>query len=379
MIRVDDTNDRYHRQNLITWWDQSKLKAASVLVVGAGAIGNEVVKNLALVGVGQITIVDMDMIEHSNLARCVFFREVHEGRPKAEVLAEEARGLNTDVEASGLVMPVQSLGLAFLRKFDIVIGALDNREARAWVNQAARKLGIHWIDSAIEGLRGLVRMFPPEGPCYACTLTENDWKQMAHRKSCALLAPEEILDGKTPTNASTAGVVAGVQVQEVIKFLVGNEALLSLRGKCWVYTGDSMVTYVTNYQEDPYCLAHDSYGELREFTGTTLADVVVASSGVEGFAPYAVDFEEELISIGECRGCGESSGSKTRFRSALNLGDGRCAGCGADLPAEIWSSVEANHPILETAIGEVGFGLEDVLSVRSGSSERLHYLVKAGT
>ena len=65
--------DKYNRQKGITWWDQSALRASHVLVVGAGALGNEIVKNLALVGVGKISIVDMDQIEHTNLARCVFF------------------------------------------------------------------------------------------------------------------------------------------------------------------------------------------------------------------------------------------------------------------------------------------------------------------
>ena len=378
MIQLDDTNSRYHRQELITWWDQSKLKAGRVLVVGAGAIGNEVVKNLALVGVGSITIVDMDLIEHSNLARCVFFREDHEGRPKAEVLAEEASKLNPDVNAVGLVSPVQRLGAAYLRDFHVVIGALDNREARAWVNQASRKLGITWIDAAIEGLRGLVRMFPPEGPCYACTLSENDWKQMAHRKSCALLAPEEILSGKTPTNATTAGIVASVQVQEVIKLLVGNSQLLSLLGKCWVFTGDSMSTYVTGYQEDPFCLAHDSYENLYVFPGGTLAELVDKASLEQGFEPYALDFEEELVAISECRNCGSKAGTKTRFRSALELGDGRCAECEAALPTEIWSSIEVDHPVLQHNISSLGFGMADIVSVRSRTSERIHYIVREG-
>jgi adenylyltransferase/sulfurtransferase len=73
MIEVELTDSRYHRQELITWWDQSRLSNSKVLVVGAGAIGNEVVKNLAMVGAGFISIVDMDSIENSNLARCVFF------------------------------------------------------------------------------------------------------------------------------------------------------------------------------------------------------------------------------------------------------------------------------------------------------------------
>ena len=67
---------RYDRQERIWWWDQASLASARVLVVGAGALGNEIVKNLALVGVGHVDVVDMDSIENSNLARCAFLRPV---------------------------------------------------------------------------------------------------------------------------------------------------------------------------------------------------------------------------------------------------------------------------------------------------------------
>ena len=72
-LYIDD-DDRYSRLRLIAWWDQAKLAAARILVVGAGALGNEVLKNLALLGVGTIYLVDFDTIEQSNLTRSVLFR-----------------------------------------------------------------------------------------------------------------------------------------------------------------------------------------------------------------------------------------------------------------------------------------------------------------
>src|SRR3954462_8103534 len=93
-VDLDDEHDRYHRQTLISWWDQDRLRSATVIVVGAGALGNELVKHLALAGVGRVVVADFDHIENSNLARCVFFRESDDGRPKAEVLAARAMELN---------------------------------------------------------------------------------------------------------------------------------------------------------------------------------------------------------------------------------------------------------------------------------------------
>ena len=70
VLRIDE-EDRYSRFRLIAWWDKDKLAAARVLVVGAGALGNEVLKNLALLGVGAAFVIDFDHIEESNLTRSV--------------------------------------------------------------------------------------------------------------------------------------------------------------------------------------------------------------------------------------------------------------------------------------------------------------------
>ncbi len=374
MSEVLDLGDsRYHRQELITWWDQDSLRASRVLIVGAGALGNEVAKNLALVGVGHIEIVDMDSIEHSNLARCVFFRESDEGANKAIILAREISALNNEVNVAAYGLPVQRLGIGFLRKFDLVIGALDNREARAWVNQACRKLGKTWIDGAIEGLRGVARVFAPEGACYMCTLGENDFKQMSYRKSCALLAPDEILSGKTPTNATTAAVIAAVQAQEAIKILVNRSDLVALSGKGWVFTGDSMDSYVTAYREDEYCLDHDSYLDFRgPFNSSTLAELA-READVDLGDVVSIDFEEDVISFSGCVQCGGAP--VTKVRSAHRLGAGVCPDCDAELPGSTTTTLTPSDELMDTPLSEFEFGTLDLVTLRMANS-RLHILVE---
>ena len=115
---------RFSRLESIRWWKQPLLRQAHVLVIGAGALGNEVVKNLAMLGVGHIRIADMDRIEKSNLTRSVLFRERDEGRLKAEVAAESARDIYPQIDAKALPGNILGeLGLGHFRRADMVIGA----------------------------------------------------------------------------------------------------------------------------------------------------------------------------------------------------------------------------------------------------------------
>ena len=84
----DFEEDQYSRLKLIPWWNQDRLSNAKIMVVGAGAIGNELIKNLTLLGIGKILIYDMDTIENTNLTRSVLYRRKDVGRYKAEVAAE---------------------------------------------------------------------------------------------------------------------------------------------------------------------------------------------------------------------------------------------------------------------------------------------------
>ena len=93
------TDVRYNRHNLIDWLSQEGLARTKVAVVGAGAVGNEIIKNLALLGVGEMHIFDLDLIEEHNLTRSVLFRDRDIGRSKAEVAAQRAAELDPNVSA----------------------------------------------------------------------------------------------------------------------------------------------------------------------------------------------------------------------------------------------------------------------------------------
>lgn len=333
---VVNTDDRFDRQKLITWWDQSKLSAARVLVVGAGALGNEIVKNLALVGVGHITIVDMDTIERSNLARCIFFRESDEGMAKSEVLAREVKRLNSDIETTFYTCPVQELGDAFIADFTLVIAGLDNREARVWLGSAVRRVGKVWIDAAIEGLMGSVQTFTPTGPCYACSMSDVDWKIVAHRRSCKLLGNEEIEAGHTPTNATTSSIIAGIQTQEAIKYLVEESELYALEDKVWRMFGEQMMTYSSIIEIDEECPYH--YDFLPASEPFLLPEKLFDLWHLTDMPDTAVlSFYDDFIFINPCANCGGDA--KIGFKDVMKK-QGTCTKCDAELVVDLCSRIK---------------------------------------
>ncbi len=96
-LRLEEA-DRFERLRLIPWWDQELLLRSTVLVVGAGALGNEAIKNLALSGVGRLIIVDSDVIDPTNLPRSILFREADCGRMKAEVASKAAQEISPAIQ-----------------------------------------------------------------------------------------------------------------------------------------------------------------------------------------------------------------------------------------------------------------------------------------
>jgi len=357
---------RYDRQELITWWDQNSLRSAQVLVVGAGALGNEVVKNLTLLGVGNITVVDMDTVSTSNLSRCVFFREGDEGKEKAILVAERASELNPDVQVEAHVSYVQSKGVGWVRNFNLVIGCLDNREARVWVNQACRKFGITWIDGAIEGIRGVVKVFPPSGACYECTLGEVDRSILDKRKACSLLSTEEVLQGKVPTTATTSSVVAGLQTQEAIRLLNGGDS--PLKNKGWFLIGESFDTYTVDYVEDEWCLAHEDYRDFIPcvaLRSATLRSIVPERIKV---ANSEIKFEEMLVRGGQCFDCGFTI-AINKMSTALVASDIACPSCSKTMGLDATNVIGGIDAILDITVDELGLATFDVVTIRTETEE----------
>ena len=218
---TDPDTDRYHTFSYISWWQQDVVRNATVMVIGAGALGNEVLKNLALMGIGNLLICDFDTIEDSNLSRSVLFRSSDRGRRKVEAAAERVKELNPDVNVKTWHGDINTeMGMGVFRHVDVIVGCLDNREARLSIDRFSQFVNRPWVDGAIQELMGIVRVFwPGRGANYESTLTDHDYQMISLRYSCPILAKENILQGKVPTTPTSASIVAAFQTQEALKII----------------------------------------------------------------------------------------------------------------------------------------------------------------
>jgi molybdopterin/thiamine biosynthesis adenylyltransferase len=373
-VDVEPEDGRYHRQELIAWWDQSRLAQARVLVVGAGALGNELLKALALLGVGHVLVIDMDRVENSNLSRCVLFRERDEGSFKAEVAAAAARELNPEIDVCGVVGDVRSdLGLGVFAAADVVLGGLDNREARLLVNERCWRAATPWIDGAIEGLMGTVRVFlPPDSACYECTMSENDHRLIAHRRSCALLSRQQMLEGKVPTTVTSAGVIASMQVQEAVKLLHRDRIEPILAGKGLVYNGLTHDSYVVTFARRDDCLSHDTYelGLGRTVPGDATFGELLALVREELVDPV-LDLEQEIVLSLECASCGTKEAIRKPI-TRVTVEAARCSVCGEERrPVTTHSINRVDSELLSLRPVDLGLPPFDCVTARAGL-ERHH-------
>jgi molybdopterin/thiamine biosynthesis adenylyltransferase len=365
----DFEEDRYSRLRLIPWWDQEKLKKAKIMVAGAGAIGNELLKNLALLGIGRILIVDLDQIENSNLSRSILFRAGDEGRSKAEVAAETVKEINPDVKVAYLQGNIlYDLGLGVFRYMDLVLGGLDNREARYAINQSCWKVTKPWIDGAIEVLSGFVRVFvPPGGSCYECTMNEMDYKLLNQRRSCTLLTREQMLGGKTPTTSTTSSVIAGIQVQEALKLIHDRKELPVLESKCFVFNGLTHDSYIVEYPRKEDCLSHETYEPIiemdRSVKSTTLREML-AFVKQEVSENAILEFDKEIVCGFSCN-CGNHE-AKFQLLGKVTEKEAICPACGETRTLQLTHAIDGTEPFLDLTLKEIGLPLYEIVSGRDG-------------
>ncbi|HRQ14777.1 MAG TPA: ThiF family adenylyltransferase [Promineifilum sp.] len=374
IVITDPDSDRYHTFGYISWWQQEVVRNATVLVIGAGALGNEVIKNLALMGIGNILIADFDTIEDSNLSRSVLFRTTDRGRRKVDAAAEAVKALNPDVKVKAWHGNINfEMGLGVFRHVDVIVGCLDNREARLSINRFSWAINRPWVDGAIQELMGIVRVFRPgEGACYECTLTDMDYQIINLRYSCPLLARQDILMGKVPTTPTSASIVAAFETQEALKLIHNMEVQ---PGKALMINGLTNDIYMTEYPVKEFCMSHsrlEPIVELPEATaaGTTLAEML--ANARERLGDGAVlEFDSELVVSMACGACGNVEPIFKRM-ARLYEDEAICPNCGAKREMNMTHRITGDEDFLERTFAEMDVPPLGIIRARNGS-ERVYF------
>lgn len=205
---------------------QKRLKAAKVLVVGAGGLGSPALLYLAAAGAGTIGVIDDDMVDGSNLQRQVIHSDAAIGMPKVQSATARMRELNPFVELRPYERRLsEENAQALFAEYDVILDGSDNSETRYLVNRAAVAAGKPLISGAITQWEGQLSVFDPGAgaPCYQCVFPEAPAEGLA--PSCA----EAGVVGPLP------GVVGAMMALEAVKLIAGAGHVL--RGELLIYDG----------------------------------------------------------------------------------------------------------------------------------------------
>jgi molybdopterin-synthase adenylyltransferase len=216
---------------------QQRLKAARVLIVGAGGLGAPAALYLTAAGVGELAIVDPDTVAPSNLQRQVLYQTADDGRVKVEAAAERLESLNPNV----VVKPIAQLlteanARALVAGQDLVLDGTDDFATRFAVNAACVAEGVTLVSGAIGRWTGQVGVFAGR-PCYRCLVPE--------------IPPDAETCAAVGVVGALAGVVGSMMALEAVKLVTGAGAPLT--GRLLIYDALAGETRTVRVGADPEC------------------------------------------------------------------------------------------------------------------------------
>ncbi|HUA39441.1 MAG TPA: molybdopterin-synthase adenylyltransferase MoeB [Candidatus Sulfopaludibacter sp.] len=232
---------------------QKKIKATSVLCIGAGGLGSPIALYLAAAGIGKLGIVDFDIVDYSNLQRQILHTDADVGRSKAESAKETIQGINPNVEVVLHNTRITSENaLDLIRPYDIVVDGTDNFPTRYLTNDACVLLKKPNVYGSIFRFEGQASVFAPHlgGPCYRCLYPEPPPPGMV--PSCA----EGGVLGVLP------GIIGCIQATEILKLAIGRGG--SLVGRLLLFNALDMKFRELKLRRDPECPICGEHPTIKE-------------------------------------------------------------------------------------------------------------------
>ena len=233
---------RYSRQIILPQVDthgQQTLLDSHALVIGLGGLGSAAATYLAAAGVGQLTLVDRDRVELSNLQRQIAHRHPDIGRPKAESARDNLLALNPEIQITAINSRLdETLLMRLVGAADVVLDCSDNFPTRFAINRACVTARKPLVSGAAIRLEGQVAVFRPGGPCYQCLFRDETGEATESCEQAGVLGP-------------LVGVIGSLQALETTKLLLGLGKTLD--GRLLLFDAECTVFRELKLKRDPHC------------------------------------------------------------------------------------------------------------------------------
>jgi len=370
-VQRSDSGVRDYSRLASTAFARERL-ALHAIVVGAGALGNEVTKNLALLGVRRVTVIDRDYVESSNLTRSILFctpnigEDIAARTPKAALISRRLMEINPDIAAYPIVGEIADVGLGVLRRADIVFSCVDNEMARLELGWACWRLdrllvdgGLGWINYS----SGLVTVFPGGGaaPCYACRKGADRRRELlqelqGREDPCWRKEQRAAAGDGVATTPVMASVIAAMQVELALR--AWHQPPDDPKGRaCRIVLHPSPTLESLVFEQSPTCPLHDPSTAMTSVIECpdarsdvwTPADVLQAGGHPRG----QIVLDWPMTARARCRSCAHEWSPlvrRARFRRAV------CPKCAADdlVETEVLTVIASDSPWASCTLVQLG-------------------------
>lgn len=358
-----------------------------VTIVGIGNIGSNLLDHVARMPLDQLTLIDPGHYEEKDVAGQSIDRSAI-GRAKVQCAAERVRRIAPDLAVTTILARVEDVPMGILRG-NIMLSCLDSKISRAYVNQAARRLGSCWIDAGVEPSQMLARVnvYRAEAgcPCAQCAWSDADYATMERRNPC------QAGDGVAPTNAPTSlgALAASIQAIELQKVLCGDWEHSAV-GKQVTHCALTHKVYVTSLRVNPNCRCDHQGWRIKPLC-VSPADFTLGEA--LQLVRRKIRAETALRVVGKtfvtavaCRHCGVIRRKMLRLEGRLTDAQRRCRRCAGELTpvgfeqldqldaAELGSRAGADWA--SRSLASMGLNDRDVFQLQDGG-RAVHYEIRA--
>ncbi len=248
---------RYQRQTVLTDFGlegQEQLKQAKILCVGAGGLGAPALLYLAAAGVGKLGIIDMDIVDVTNLQRQILYTEADAGIKKVTAARDHLHKLNKHVQIQTYSDPFSAKnGEKIIRDYDLVIDGTDNFATKYLINDCTVKCGVPYVYGSILGFEGRVSLlWGKHGPCYRCLYPA---APKGYIPNCAEFGIVGALAGLIGSAQAMEAIkwIAGKWQANIEQFVLSPSKLKTLLGKLWIIDSRNMSALTFNVKKNPNC------------------------------------------------------------------------------------------------------------------------------